>query len=38
VRSLERRIEAPLIARVAHATVPQPAAVAALLDTRRLVP
>jgi dethiobiotin synthetase len=38
VRSLERRIEAPLIARVAHAAAPQPAAVAALLDTRRLVP
>ena len=38
VRSLERRIGAPLIARVAHTAAPQPAAVAALLDTRRLVP
>jgi dethiobiotin synthetase len=38
VRSLERRIQAPLIARVAHTAAPQAAAVAALLDTRRLVP
>ena len=38
VRSLERLIEAPLVARIAHATAPQAAAVAALLDTRRLMP
>jgi dethiobiotin synthetase len=37
-RSLERLINAPLIARVAYAPAPQPAAVAALLATRQLVP
>jgi dethiobiotin synthetase len=38
VRALERHLAAPLLARVAHAAAPQPAAVAALLDTRRLAP
>ena len=38
VRSIGRLFAAPLLARIAHATAPQAAAVAASLATRRLVP
>ena len=38
VRSIERRVGAPLLARIAHAPSPRAAAVAASLDTRRLKP
>ena len=37
VRSLERLIAAPLIARIGHAAPPQPGAIAELLDTRGLM-
>jgi dethiobiotin synthetase len=37
VRALEERLEAPLIARIAHAAHPEPRAVAALLEVGKLV-
>jgi dethiobiotin synthetase len=36
VRALEERLQAPLIARIAHAAHPEPRAVAALLETAKL--
>jgi dethiobiotin synthetase len=38
VRSLERLVRAPLIARLAHDAAPQPARVAACFDSRLLIP